>query len=232
VQRDDRECVVVVAEMLPPRARLGVDVEDVAREIRSAIASEHGIAAEVALVERKSVPKTSSGKLQRAACRAAFERGELSRAESYDLDGNVVELPSADERRRALRRVLVAQIEGVLNMSSGDLDTSASFQDSGLDSLRAAELRERLEDALGERLSPTMFFAHPTTDLLIEQLLDQMVPPEPVAAPVAAVPSPAPALMSAPPVPHGNGDLASADEDELAAALADEIAALGRVLER
>ena len=223
VQRDERECVVVVAETPPARARLGVDLEDVAREIRSVVASEHGIAVEVVLVDRKSVPKTSSGKLQRAACRASFERSELSRAESYDLEGNVVTLPSADERRRALRRVLVERIESVLSVPSGELDTSLSFQDSGMDSLRAAELRERLEEALGERLSPTMFFAHPTTDLLVEQLLDQMVPPEPQPLPAAA-----PARIA----PPATSDLQQMDEHGLAAALADEIAAIGRVLER
>jgi acyl-CoA synthetase (AMP-forming)/AMP-acid ligase II/acyl carrier protein len=230
VQRDEREHVVVVAEMSPARSRLGVVVEDVARAIRSAIASEHGIAAEVALVERKSVPRTSSGKLQRAACRAAFERGELSRAESYDLDGDVVELPSAHERRRALRRVLVEQIESVLSTSSGELDTSAPFRDNGMDSLKAAELRERLQDALGERLSPTMFFAHPTTDLLVEQLLDQMVPPEPAGA-SAPSPEPMPAAVSGPRELEQR-DPEQLDERQLAAALAVEIDAIGRVLER
>ncbi|MEA2149278.1 MAG: hypothetical protein QOD69_1108 [Solirubrobacteraceae bacterium] len=232
VQRDERECVVVVAEMLPARSRLGVVVEDVARDIRGAIASEHSIAAQIVLVDRKSVPKTSSGKLQRVACRAAFERGDLSRAESYDLDGNVAELPSADERRRELRRVLVEQIESVLNTSRGELDTSAPFQDNGMDSLKAAELRERLEDALGERLSPTMFFAHPTTDLLVEQLLDQMVPPEPAAA-CAPPPSPepmAPAASSRRELEQRDPE--QLDERQLAAALADEIDAIGRVLER
>ena len=229
IQRDDREAVVVVAEMLPARSRLGVDVEDVAREIRSAIASEHGIPAEVALVDRKSVPKTSSGKLQRAACRESFLCGELSRADSYDLQGNVVEPPSAEDRRRELRRVLVEEIERVLSMPAGELDTSAAFQDSGMDSLKAAELRERLEEALGERLSPTMFFAHPTTDLLVEQLLDQMVPPDPAAG--AAVQPPRAAVAPATPGPIER-DPDELDERELATALADEIDAIGRVLDR
>jgi acyl-CoA synthetase (AMP-forming)/AMP-acid ligase II/acyl carrier protein len=232
VQCDERERVVVVAEMLPARSRLGVDVEDVAREVRSAIASEHGIPAEVALVDRKSVPKTSSGKLQRAACRASFERGELGRADSYDPGGNVVEPRSADERRRALRRVVVEQIESVLSLSSGELDTSAAFQDSGIDSLKAAELRERLEVALGERLSPTLFFAHPTTDLLVERLLDQMIAPEPAlgASPRScSTPVPHTAVSLGEPEQRDPGQLG---ERELAAALADEIDAVGRILER
>jgi nonribosomal peptide synthetase protein BlmVI len=78
LERDGREQVVVVAELQPARARGGVRLADLARGVRAAVSARHGITVdEVMLVERKSVPKTTSGKLQRAACRAAFERGEL-----------------------------------------------------------------------------------------------------------------------------------------------------------
>jgi acyl carrier protein len=169
-ERDGGEAVVVVAEMRAARSRIGVDVEDVAARVRSAIASEHGISvAEVVLVERKSLPKTSSGKVQRAACRAAFERGELSRGRTYTLHGHLRAQPSAAARRRALRRLLLDQIESVLSMPPGSVDPTAPFQELGLDSLMTAELRERLEVAMGERMSPSMFFAHPTTDQLPAQ---------------------------------------------------------------
>jgi len=233
VEREGRERVVVIAEMKGGRLRRGVDVEAVAARIRSAVASEHGIAvAEVALVDRKSVPRTSSGKLQRRACRAAFERGELSRAQSYGSDGEVQAGPSVQERRRTLRGLLIEQIEAVLRVSSDTVDTTVPFQELGLDSLMTAELRERLETALGERVSPTMFFAHPTTDRLVEQLLDQMIPveagPQAVAPPPAAAPPAAAPPASAPPA----DDLAQLDEQELAEVLATEIRALETAIER
>jgi acyl-CoA synthetase (AMP-forming)/AMP-acid ligase II/acyl carrier protein len=226
VQRDGRELVVVVAEMQTGRLRRGVDVEALARRITSAVASEHGIAvAEVVLANRKSVPRTSSGKLQRTACRAAYERGEVSRAQTYTLDGDVLALPTAQERRRTLRRLLVEQIEAVLRVSSDSVDTTVPFQQLGLDSLMTAELRERLEAALGERLSPTMFFAHPTTDRLVERLLDQM-------APVVTEPPP-----PAPPREEGAGpepsdDLAELDERRLTEVLSAEIGMLEAAMER
>jgi acyl-CoA synthetase (AMP-forming)/AMP-acid ligase II/acyl carrier protein len=228
VQRDARERVVVVAEMQPGRARPGVDVDEVARLVRSAVASEHGIAvAEVALVDRKSVPKTSSGKLQRSACRSAFERGELTRAQSYSLDGDILAHRSLADRRRALRQLLVEQVESVLRVSSGTVDTTVPFQDLGLDSLMAAELRDRLEVALGERLSATMFFAHPTTDLLVERLLEKLEPAAPAPPAASPVHEPAARLTA----DHGD-DLAELDEDQLAARLAEELGALGRVAQR
>jgi acyl-CoA synthetase (AMP-forming)/AMP-acid ligase II/acyl carrier protein len=230
VPRDGRERVVVVAEMVGARLRRGVDLEELARRITSAVASEHGIAlAEVALVNRKSVPRTSSGKVQRRACCAAFEAGGLSRAQTCTLDGDVVELPSPEERRRTLRRLLVEQIESVLRVSSHTTDTTVPFQELGLDSLMTAELRERLEAALGQRLSPTMFFAHPTTDRLVQQLLDQ-VAPLPDEPPVAATPSAVPAAPA--PQVEPDDDLAQLDEEELAGVLAEEIRGLETAIRR
>jgi hypothetical protein len=41
-----------------------------------------------------------------------------------------------------------------------------------------AELRARLEDAIGQRMSSAVFFAHPTTDQLVEHLLERLAPAE------------------------------------------------------
>ncbi|WP_019631228.1 fatty acyl-AMP ligase [Actinomadura atramentaria] len=73
VDRDGREGLVVVAEI---RDRERVDA--VRRSIAAALSAAHGVQAdEIVLVAPGTVPKTSSGKLQRGACRVAYERGEL-----------------------------------------------------------------------------------------------------------------------------------------------------------
>jgi len=92
LERDAREQVIVVAALQPEHDRVGVSLDDIARRVRAAVSAEHGISVdEVVLVDRRSIPKTSSGKLQRGACRAAFERGELRRARA----SAVVELQGA-----------------------------------------------------------------------------------------------------------------------------------------
>jgi acyl-CoA synthetase (AMP-forming)/AMP-acid ligase II len=54
------------------------DLEEVALKIRETISLQFEIRAyAVALVRRGTIPKTSSGKLQRRACRAALLSGEL-----------------------------------------------------------------------------------------------------------------------------------------------------------
>jgi acyl-CoA synthetase (AMP-forming)/AMP-acid ligase II len=81
VERDGRESVVLVVSLVPERARAGVALERVATRVRAAVSLRHGIAVdEVVLVDRKAVPKTSSGKLRRGASRELYERGELRAA--------------------------------------------------------------------------------------------------------------------------------------------------------
>jgi nonribosomal peptide synthetase protein BlmVI len=76
---DGRERLVIVVEVRPFQKESGeTDLTALAWRVRSAIAAEHGVQPDdVALVAPGSVPKTSSGKIQRGACRAAYERGEL-----------------------------------------------------------------------------------------------------------------------------------------------------------
>jgi len=88
---DDAERLVVVAE-LDAKVLRRADPESRDRErviaevnkiIRAAISEEHDARAHaVLLVEAGAVPKTSSGKLQRSACRAAFNAKTLRAIES------------------------------------------------------------------------------------------------------------------------------------------------------
>jgi acyl-CoA synthetase (AMP-forming)/AMP-acid ligase II len=87
----EEERLVVVAEVehqywaeraqraVAPALRRPMDLEAVVGAIRAAISEQHGLHAHaVLLVEPASIPKTSSGKIQRHACRAAFQAEALS----------------------------------------------------------------------------------------------------------------------------------------------------------
>ena len=75
---DGEERLGVVQELNRKSHPSEVDVEDVALKIRESISLQFEIRPyAVALVRRGTIPKTSSGKLQRRACRAAMLDGEL-----------------------------------------------------------------------------------------------------------------------------------------------------------
>jgi acyl-CoA synthetase (AMP-forming)/AMP-acid ligase II len=58
--------------------RLPLDVADVVRAIRRAVAEEHDVRVHTAVLLRAGrIPKTTSGKVQRHACQASFLKGTL-----------------------------------------------------------------------------------------------------------------------------------------------------------
>ena len=73
----DGERLVIVHEVTGNARTL--DAERVLGAIRAAVAEGHGLTAHaVVLVRQGNVPKTSSGKLERRACRTAFLSGALT----------------------------------------------------------------------------------------------------------------------------------------------------------
>ncbi|MGV9989264.1 fatty acyl-AMP ligase [Streptomyces sp. NPDC003374] len=72
----DGERPVVVAEVAPDAAGEAEKIHD---QVRSALAEAHGLAVrDVVLVHPGTIPKTSSGKIQRRATRAAYLHGTLA----------------------------------------------------------------------------------------------------------------------------------------------------------
>jgi fatty acid CoA ligase FadD32 len=73
---DTSEQLVIVAERAPGAHKL--DQGPIVDDIRAAIAVRHGVTVrDVLLVQSGSVPRTSSGKIGRRACRAAYIDGSL-----------------------------------------------------------------------------------------------------------------------------------------------------------
>jgi len=74
----EAERVILIAEVEPRRLNEPSEVQDVVAAIREAVSDQHELSLDaVALTAPGSVPKTTSGKLQRHACRAAFQAGTL-----------------------------------------------------------------------------------------------------------------------------------------------------------
>jgi acyl-CoA synthetase (AMP-forming)/AMP-acid ligase II len=78
VDEGEREGVVVLAEIKPAELE-GLDVEAVGHAIMRRVNAEHEISVDtVVLLEAGQIPKTTSGKVQRAQCRRSWLDGALS----------------------------------------------------------------------------------------------------------------------------------------------------------
>ncbi|GAA3014247.1 fatty acyl-AMP ligase [Streptosporangium longisporum] len=77
---DGEERLVVLVEADPALlSAAGPEVEVILRDLRQEITRHHGLAAhDLVLVRRGTLPRTTSGKIRRGACREQYLRGELA----------------------------------------------------------------------------------------------------------------------------------------------------------
>ncbi|WP_107070913.1 type I polyketide synthase [Streptomyces cyaneogriseus] len=83
---------------------------------------------------------------------------------------------SEAEQGRLLRRLVREQVATVLKFDSADeVEATHRFQDVGMDSARALELRNRIGAATGLRLPATVVFDHATAAALADHLRTELV---------------------------------------------------------
>lgn len=124
-------------------------------QVRAFVAETFGVALHaLCFVKPASVPKTSSGKLRRKACKASFEAGQIHSLAIYrdgDVDPGAPSLAetalAAGEADDAMRL-----LEQVLQRTGRGLPTEAPLAAWGLDSVAAAELEHLTAQRFGVRL--------------------------------------------------------------------------------
>jgi acyl-CoA synthetase (AMP-forming)/AMP-acid ligase II/acyl carrier protein len=151
--------------------------------IRRAIATEHELqAAVILLVKQLSLPKTSSGKLQRQATRTAFLQDQLE-----VLHRSIVSFQDQVEPAQTVTVTrthpsasvadwLTEELARYLKVSSDEIDVSQPFAYYGLDSSVALSMTGELAEWLGrEELDPTLFWEYPSIEALSNYLEGQNI---------------------------------------------------------
>ena len=158
-----------------------LSVEEAIGSIQAAISTEHDLQLyALALLKPGSIPKTSSGKIQRRACRAGFLDGSLSLVHQWSLaDGAAetekvtAEVDSALTSGHSLASIqqwLITHISELLGVAARALDAQAPFARYGMNSLLSVSLTGDIQDWLGRKLSPTLTYDYPTIASLARHL--------------------------------------------------------------
>lgn len=182
VEVEQAEQLVIVQEVSRNYLRK-LDVDEVVEAIRSAVSQEYQLQVyAVLLLKTNSIPKTSSGKVQRHACRAGFLNNSLTVVGQSRLAQHPTIAPTKPEKepttntigkaqtRHTLQKWIVNWLARETKLPAGSINISKSFADYGLDSVTAVELADDLEEWLGVPLSPTLAYDYPNIESLAQYL--------------------------------------------------------------
>lgn len=159
-------------------------VAAIKRQIAAAISRSHALSvADLALVPPGSIPLTTSGKVMRQESLQRYVRGDFTRIDAAMTSPAQPDIDHSDsgvegdyelaQRLRTLRRqehdLLVsavrAQVAAVLGRPRvSEIDPAGKFSDLGLDSVKSAELIDRLKTVTGLDLPPFQAFDYTTPD--------------------------------------------------------------------
>jgi acyl transferase domain-containing protein/acyl-CoA synthetase (AMP-forming)/AMP-acid ligase II/acyl carrier protein len=178
---DDEEQLVVIHEV--ERHYRDIDADEVFTLIRQAVLENHDLDVyAITLIKMGSLPRTTSGKVARHACRNKFVAEKLNRTHHW-VRAAESETPIAEPRDAArawtdtrpdsaeeIQNWLMDRLAERLKVDRSQIDIDRPFASFGLDSAAAVGISGDLEEWLGRRLSPTLIYSYPTVAALAAHL--------------------------------------------------------------
>ena len=173
---DGEERLAVVHEVRPRRQ---TDFDELVRAIRQAVAREHGVNVyTVALTKPGAIPVTTSGKIQRRACRQALSANSLELLKLWQETATEVDevslLAGPPWDAAAIQSWLQSEIASRLRLAVDEVAVDRPIVEYGLDSLAAVEIKHSIEKVLGVQLPLTSFLQETTVQDLATHAIKQM----------------------------------------------------------
>ncbi|BCL39538.1 AMP-binding protein [Nostoc sp. MS1] len=185
VEVNGEEQLVVVGEV-ERTWRQKLDIEIVARAIRKAVAEEHELHIyAIVLVDPGSIPKTSSGKIQRSACRSAFLEKSLKVIASWEHSSRIsdevevnAQLPSSFPIHtvETIENWIENWLSKKLNINTQSVKLNQSFAEYGMDSVMVVDLSQELEQWLGQaiQIDATVAWNFTTPEALTNHIVAEL----------------------------------------------------------
>lgn len=180
----DEERLIIVQEL--ERQSQREDVAHITEVIRKAVAERHELQVHtIVLIKTGSIPKTSSGKIQRRSCQALFEAGELEIISSetqqvalHALHGKTFEqqheellLLAPNVQRTQLMAQLTNMLAQALKRDPASIRKEQSLSTLGMDSLLMLELSQTIEQYWGVLLPLADLWEYPDIEILADSIL-------------------------------------------------------------
>lgn len=134
--------------------------------IRTELAGTIGVMPdEIVLIRQNTIQRTSSGKIQRRACRVAYIGGSLEVVGRWKSRGSDL-VPAND----AITAFVIDWVREELQVDPARLDPRTKLRELGLDSLAATRLMVALEGRFGRRIDPARLWEQPDIGSLARHL--------------------------------------------------------------
>jgi 8-amino-7-oxononanoate synthase len=170
VTDDVRERLVIVAEVgrhYRPEAGSALF-----QAVRTELAATVGIVPDdIVLLSSGTIPRTSSGKIQRRACRAAYLAGTLDVLDRWSAPRSHT-APPAD----AMLAFVLDWLAEELLIDAAHVDPRATLRDLGVDSLAAARLLVAIEARVGHTIDAAQLWQQPDIGALARYLAAEIPP--------------------------------------------------------
>ncbi len=184
VEVDEVERLIIVLEV---DRQQGLRAEEVATAVRVTLAERFEVPVwGIVLVRHGTIPKTSSGKVQRQACRKAYLEQSLAvlSMQMLPAEASLTGIGPTAERSRMVRELLKCSggledyVKRVFAEQSGlpvsRIEAGMPLVNIGLDSLGTSQVKNRLEQEFGVDLSFSQLFGQGTVRDLTAYLLSSL----------------------------------------------------------
>ncbi len=170
IDSEDNERLIIVQEL--DRTK-DFDPETAATAIRATLGEQFDVPVwEVVFVRSGAIPRTSSGKLQRHACRKAYLDQSLpviaSRlAASQTGSGRIWPPHGAPRMQQSFESRLIELLAEYSKIAPAQITPATALVDFGLDSLKVGLIKNRLEEEFGLEISFAQWFGGSTVQELV-----------------------------------------------------------------
>ncbi|MBD2533053.1 AMP-binding protein [Nostoc flagelliforme FACHB-838] len=179
IDENEQERLVIVCEIERSYLRK-LDADEVIQAIRKAVSQEHELEIyAVLLLKTGSIPKTSSGKIQRKACHTQFLNNQLDVVQEWKVQSNEkvinegqFSMPNnlSNIIKSGTQDWLISWIAKEKNLDIKEIDPNQSLTYYGLSSLDSMNLHGDLETWLGYSIVPDWLWDSPSIDALAKQI--------------------------------------------------------------
>lgn len=151
--------------------RKKVDARQVGFEVMCAITEKHGIDVDmVVLIEPAGIPKTSSGKIQRRACKALLLEDQLSEIGRWErkLESATSDVSPSFVKTAEIEQLLTKLVADMSGMPVDYIAPDKAFTSLGLNSVKLVQMMNELATMLDPQLqlAPIVAFEYPTIERL------------------------------------------------------------------